>query len=189
MRFMKTKIILIFALVLGGLSGLTSSARGADDIKIMLDIPSYGWDGTVTQPPELQNRYPGYDHFYVIIENVSDKTIFLAEGNGEINGLSFEIVTANHKTVIMRRVQTFTKYVTGEFAVPPGQAKVEEVYYNRDWTTFPFPQNTTVTDNKTMVSIRAVLANAGQDYFKGCWTGKAVSEPYQVTLLNNAIEN
>lgn len=186
---MKRRFILGLALIVGCLSGLSNDARGAADIKIMFDIPGYGWNGQVSQPPQLQNRYPGYDHFYVIIENVSDKTIFLAEGNGEINGLSFEVTTANHKTVIVRKPQVFTKYVIGEFAVPPGQAKVEEIYYNRDWATFSFPQNTKETNSKTNVSLRAVLEVKPENYLKGCWTGKTVSDPYDVTLLNNEIKN
>ena len=191
----KTKFLLCLALVPCGLFCLTGKAQSTNDVKIMMDIPSFGWNGQVSRPAELQNRYPASDHFYVVIENISDKTIFLTEGNGEISGLSFEIVAADHKTVMVHRLQQqFQKHVVGEFAVPPGQAKVEEIYYNLDWGTFPFPQNTNITDNKTLVSLRAVLevkpsTNAEQRYLKGCWTGKAVSVPFEVTLLNDAIEN
>ncbi|HEY3760348.1 MAG TPA: discoidin domain-containing protein [Verrucomicrobiae bacterium] len=192
---MNLKLLLTLTLVLAGLSD--SGCLAASDIKIMMDIPAYGWDGKVSEPPWLENRYPGSDHFYVIVENVSDKTIFLAEGNDEILGLSFEIVTADHKTItISRSPQVYTKYVVNEVAVPPGQATVEEIYYDRDWGTFPFPQNIKVTNTKTRVFLRAVLefattanTDAAPGYLKGCWTGKAVSEPCEVALLNNAIPN
>jgi hypothetical protein len=192
---MKPKLLLGLALVLsGGLFNFATTARCADDpsaIKVMIDIPEFRWDGKSTGQRSLENRYPNHDHFYVVIENVSAKPVFLAEGNGVIDGLYFEITTAGNTNIVVHRLpQPASKYVAGEIAIAPGQAAVMDIVYGRDWEKFPFPQDSHHADQKSKVTIRAVLEvkpAMGNTTLKGCWTGKVISEPYEVVLENNAL--
>ena len=190
---MKSKLVLVLALVLsGGLFNFANIARCADApsaIKLMIDIPEFGGDGQITRQRMLENRYPKYDRFYVVIENISTKQVFLAEGNGVIGGLSFEITTVNNTNIVVHRLlQNIQKYFAGEIALSPGQATVMEIVYGRDWEKFPFPQD--YADQESKVTIRAVLEvkpaieNAT---LKGSWTGKVISEPDEVVLENNAL--
>jgi hypothetical protein len=192
---MKSKLLLGLALVLsGGFFNVANIARCADEpsaIKVIIDIPEFGWDGKITGQRTLENRYPNYDHFYVVIENISAKPVFLAEGNGVMGGLSFEITTVgNTNIVVNRRPLLAAKYVAGEFSLSPGQATVVEIVYGRDWERFPFPQDSHYADQKSTVTIRAVLEvkpAIGSATLKGYWTGKVISEPYEVVLVNNAL--
>ena len=188
---MKPKLLLGLALVLsGGLFNFANIARCADApsaIKVMIDIPEFGWDGKITGQRSLENRYPNYDRFYVVIENISAKPVFLAAGNGVIGGLSFEITTVDNTSIVVHRLpQPAEKYVAGEIALAPGQATVMEIVYGRDWEKFPFPQDSHHADQESKVTIRAVF-EVKFAFGKGSWTGKVISEPYEVVLENNAI--
>jgi hypothetical protein len=192
---MNHKSTFVLMLVSVGLSGLAGVARAADEtptIKVMLDIPTVGWNGKTNGSPALDTRYPGSQHFYVVLENVSAKPVFLAEGNDEIFGLSFEITTSdNRKITVHHRQEEYTKYVEGEFVVPPGQAKVVEIYYERDWETFPFPQPGNRANSATEVTIRALYEmkppteNMAQNPLGRCWTGKVASDPLKIDLIYN----
>ncbi|MGH7975399.1 MAG: hypothetical protein ACREDS_06570 [Limisphaerales bacterium] len=156
----------------------------------MIDIPEYGWDGKISTQRILENRDPDHDHFYVVIENVSSKPVFLSEVNGEIHGLSFEITTDDGKKIMVHRgVQTREKTTFRELAIPPGQVSVREIYYGLDWGPFPFPKkpHTGSRPGKVTVTIRAAFEEkppksvTEMDY----WSGRAVSEPYTVVLEDN----
>ena len=188
---MKTKLILYSALILSGsLFNFANTARCADEspaLKVMLDIPAYGWGGKAVVPQALANRNPNDEHFHIVIENISSNTVFLVTGNGAIETLAIEITLDNGKTItVHRELRDASKYVTRELAIPPGQATVQDIYYGRDWEKFPFPENSQPPRTVTMRAVLSVPPLSKEDathgYFKGCWTGEAISEPCQVNL-------
>jgi hypothetical protein len=181
----------VFALVvIGAALHSAPTVAMADEpatLKILIDIPSHGWDGKMVNPKTLRNTYPDREQFRVVIENISAKPVFLAEGNSMIDGLSFEIITDDgRKTVSHRLLMTQSKYVVGELAIPPGLATVQDIYYGRDWEAFPFPDRTVRTRK---ITLRAMLSmpvlskeEAESAYLKGHWMGTAASEPCSVIL-------
>ena len=56
------------------------------------------------EPPTLHRHDHQENQFYVVLENISSKPLFLYKVNGEMRYLTFEITTDDGKTVIVRRM-------------------------------------------------------------------------------------
>ncbi|HXR07013.1 MAG TPA: hypothetical protein VN765_06760 [Candidatus Acidoferrum sp.] len=150
--------------------------------------------GRKIEPPTLHLRDHQDHQFYVVLENISSKPIFLYKENGEIRYLSFEITADVGKTVIARRVPYYvdSAYVVEDFQIDPGEVMVVGVnYYPASTPTFPlhyewpFP----IGGQSKKVTIRAVLETepAGAVAGHEVWSGKAVSKPYEVILKNDSL--
>jgi hypothetical protein len=188
---MKPKILLCLALVLSGvLCGCCNLARCAGQssaIKVAIDIPEIWTADKLARPRTLGNRTPDA-HFFVIIENTSSKPLLITRGNGRIIDLYFIITGADGKTTVVRQMHpAYSAYVNDEVRLAPGQPNVAEICYVRagDGYAFPFPAG----GQSRKVTIRAVLELKP---FEGAakaaiWTGKVVSEPYEVVLENDAL--
>jgi hypothetical protein len=187
---MKPKLIFCLALVLsGGLFGCCNIPHQASEpstLKVMIDIPDYSWNGKPAFPRSLLNRYKDA-HFFVVLENMSSQILFLRGMNDQIGDLSFEITDEDGKKIVVHRSEMDDeKNVSREWRLMPGQATVQEIYYDRDWEKFPFPDN---DGQRRKVTIRAVFE---QKIFKDAmppatWAGRIVSEPYEVILENDAL--
>jgi hypothetical protein len=191
---MKPKIILCLTLVLsGGRPGGSDVAQCADAssaVKIKIDIPELSRDDRSAFPRFLENRNPSRDHFFVVIENTSSKPIFIPNLPEMYRWLHFEITTADGKTIIVNPIpHEYAKYVRYDLRLGPGEVAVREIYYcdGRDWEKFPFPDDAQRANTARKVTLRAVFERSvsTNSQFLGCWTGKAVSEPYEVLLKDH----
>jgi hypothetical protein len=187
---MKPKLIICLALVLsGGLFGCSSISRQVSEpsaLKVMVDIPEHSWNGKPAFPRSLLNRYKDA-HFFVVLENASSQILFLRGMNNEIGDLSFEITDADgRKIVVHRSDMDQTKNVSREWRLMPGQATVQEIYYDRDWEKFPFPDS---DGQSRKVTIRAVFEQRPlKDAMPpAIWAGRIVSEQHEVVLENDAL--
>jgi hypothetical protein len=190
---MKSRIVLCFAVVLSGLFIVTDRGKCAEapsGLTVMIDIPEIWKDGKVVIPRSLGNRYPAQDHFFVVIQNTSPGPIVIRDEDDVNRALHFEVTTPEGKTIVLyRRGREYSKYVENEIRLAPGEVTVREIYYERDWDAFPFPHDPKESDTTRTVTMRAVfeekpLKAAG---LSGCWTGRAVSHPYEVVLEDDAV--
>lgn len=191
---MNSKLILCFALVLSGsLFNFAHTAWCADEspaIKVMIDIPEIYRDGKLDFPRTLGNRYPNFAHFFVVIENTSSNSIIIPDEDDWNRVLHFEITTDDGKaTTSYRTPQAREKYSPYDLRLAPGTVAVREIYYGRDWETFPFPHDPHQTGQTRKVTLRAVFE---QKPFKDTirpapWIGKVVSPPCEVLLDDNAV--
>jgi len=196
---MKPKCLLCLALVLSGsLFNFTNIARCADEssaLKVMIDLgAAYAAQGRNIEPPTLHLRDHQDHQFYVVLENISSKPLFLYKVNGEIRYLAFEITTDDGKTVIVRPVfPADSAVIVEDFQIDPGEVMVVKVnYYPGSPATlrpslygFPFP----IAGQSKKVTIRAVLETepAGAVAGHEVWSGKAVSKPHEVILKNDSL--
>lgn len=196
---MKPKLLLCLALVLsGGLFNFANTARCADAssaLKVTIDIPELWRDGKLAYPRTLQNRYPSA-HFFIVMENVSSKPIFL-RGENWIYDLSFEITDkAGKTTTIHHVVEMDSGKIPAALRLEPGETAVGEINYAlvkygqpAEWEKFPFPHNPHMTEQARSVTIRAVFAqsSSADTVNSGYSAGKEVSKPFEVILLDNAL--
>lgn len=70
----------------------------------------------------------------------------------------------------------------------PGEASVRVINYCQpaEWEKFPFPENQKVRGQVNRVSMQAVFEPSTGNPALGYWTGKAVSQPCEVELEDNA---
>ena len=147
-------------------------AEESQQIKVVLDIRQ-----------TIRILYPSQEHFFVVIENVSSKPVYLATMNGVMHWVSFEITDENgEKTVVHRAVELTSKTVDYDVPVAPGEASVLEVYFmrQRDWEAFPLPKFPLSRKWK----IRAICDIPASFRHPSSWTGKVVSGWYEVTVEN-----
>jgi hypothetical protein len=190
---MKPKFILCLALVLsGGLLNFVNIVHGAGEpsaLKVMIDIPEICQNGKFA-PPQLENRYPNYDHFFVVVENISSNSICIPNEDDVKRVLHFEITSGDGKmTTLYRLPLAHAKYVSYDLRLAPGEATVREIYYGRDWDKFPFPHDPHLTEQTNKVTIRAVFEQKPlKDAMPpATWVGRIVSEPYEVILEDDAL--
>jgi len=191
---MTVRIILCLALAFSGISPTSYNiARGADTspaMTVKLDIPEAYRDGKAAPPRWLGHRYPKEDRFYVVIENTGPKTVFIQHEDDVNRALHFEITGEDGKTnLVWRSGLPHEKYWAYDVRLAPGEIAVREIYYGRDWEKFPFPYNPRRVDETRKVTIRAVFEQAPSAERKklGCWTGRVVSEPCEVTLVDDRV--
>lgn len=192
MNAMSFRILFIVGLFLAPM--MSRAAESSAAIAVKIDIPEICRDGKVIVPRTLENRYAD-DHFSVILENVSPKTIFLRGEDGD--ALSFEVTDENgQKTVIHHVTEIESGRPPASMRLEPGDATARVIYYaarrygqSAQWEAFPFPHEATRTDTSYKITLRAVyeqdaLANAAKVNY---WTGRVVSRPYEVLLENNEL--
>ena len=191
---MKPKLIFFLSLVLNGL--LPKAGQCAEEssaIKVKIDIPELWMNGKLVFQRTLQNRYQDA-HFFVVIENVSSNLILFGDEDLDYN-LSFEITDEDgEKTMIHHVAELDSGKLPCELRLAPGQVTVREIRYNlvkygqqAEWEKFPFPNNPHVTDQTRKVTIRTVFEqklpnNTPSPNF---WTGKTLSDSYDVLLVDN----
>jgi hypothetical protein len=186
------KYIFCLALVLGGLSGLTGSARGADDLKIMISIPQMDeapdrW--TADHKPvwmrAVNGSYP-YPECFVVVENCSSRPLLFFGSTGEdglLGKLSFEVTGSDGKTTVVKPgFPVPTANIPLVQKLDAGQAMVFE--FHPGPYDFPFPEQ----GNTESVTMRAIFeqkpfsfaAGKGGNWGDDAWIGKAVSDPCEV---------
>lgn len=169
-------------------------------LKITLAIPSlYSFDGNLTFPRTLINQQPDA-HFDVVIENVSNRPVFLWDESNSIGyrTLSLNITETDGRTVQVRPVRyVFKKNSVHLDRLAPGEAVVREIYYyaplkrppmrplsHFEWEPLPFPPR-----GGPQVTMQAVFEQPvvqGDTRRHLWWTGRAVSKPISV-ILDNAL--
>ena len=193
-ELMKNKLLLL-TLVLGGLFGLTVCVRGADDIKVMIDIPQVDiardrWN-TDHKPVWMRalsrsDPYPGPGCF-VVVENCSSRPLVFfgsSEEGGQLGKLSFQATGSDGRTTVVKPVFPAATAVVPEIQkLDAGQAMVLE--FHPGPFGFPFPEH----GDTEKVTLRAVFEQepfsfaAGKAERDEAWIGKAVSEPIEVTFM------
>jgi hypothetical protein len=166
----------IFCLAVAAVLGSAHFGRCADapqPIKAMLDIR-----------PTIRILYPNEEHFFVVMENVSSKPVYLQTVNGEMDWVSFEITDERgEKFVIHTTPRIRTKTTLSDILVDPGEATVLEVYFMRqqDWQPFPLPE----FPRSRKLRIRAVCDIPSSFRHHESWSGQLASHWYEVTIENH----
>jgi hypothetical protein len=188
---MKTKFILGLVLILGGIGAiiwLQTRSSPAPALKVMIDIPEIYRDGKLSFPRTLENRYPKYDHFFVVIQNISPKPVIIPDEDDMNRLLRFEITTDDGKTATLyRNMLEHAKYFPYDLRLAPGAVAVREIYYGRDWEPFPFPHDPHRALSTRKVTLRAIFEQkAAKDTVRAStWTGSVVAPPCEVVLEDN----
>jgi len=133
--------------------------------------------------------YPTSDLFRVVIENTSSQAVFIPREDDVNRALHLELITGKGKTLTLYQMpMAHVKYVADQLRLGPGEVTVCEVYYGNRPGDFrlPFPHDPNETDATRKVTIRAVFEQApSANAPPGTWTGKAVSEPHEVELVDD----
>lgn len=190
-------MLLLAALVLSAFApNFAGCSENAPAIAVKIDIPeTSSWDGKTVYPRRLENRYPDYDKFSVIIENVSAEPVLLS--GADWGNLTFEATDENGKKTFIHRVEQLTNgKIPPALRLEPGEASVRIIHYASmkygqpsEWEPFPFPRDPHRTETVRKITLRAVYeqevpANHARTDF---WIGRAVSKPYEVVLEDNAL--
>jgi hypothetical protein len=158
-------------------------------LKVSVVLPElYNPDGKLAWPSTIRNAGYGFK-FFVVVENVSTADLYIwSESNSTgISALSFEVTGPDGARTVVKRIPIdWSKNILRAERIAPGGFHVRAIE-TPHWENFPFGAK----DSRREVTLRAVFEQARYEVPKkneaeklAIWSGKVVSAPYKVVLLN-----
>jgi hypothetical protein len=165
-------------------------------LKVSVVLPElYDPDGKLAWPSTIRNAGYGFK-FFVVVENVSTADVYVwAESNSSGSStLSFEVTDLDGTKTIVKRIPIdFSKNILRAERLAPGGFHVRAIEYDTlpgktaHWEMFPFGAK----DSRKEVTLRAVFEQSKIELLKkekdeklAIWSGKVVSAPFKVVLMN-----